>query len=201
MSYCVATFRSGSAICGGRKEKFNKVYEKKTYNGVLEVSFAPLVDVKDPLVVRFDSVRRQADDLDIALLKIGGTARDLREFGGAYRSEVIRVRKKDGLASTSVSVIIPGNKISKHTQELPIHSWNLMVPLVVSASKSGAILPRRRVGILFSSDQGREGQIGDSHMARSLYKKSRNRDRIEKLSLRLSHAMSIQMTPLHMIRS
>jgi hypothetical protein len=84
------------------------------YNGVLEVSFAPLVDVKDPLVVRFDAVRRQANDLDLTLLEIGGTARDFRKFGGAYRSEVIGVRKKDGLAITLVSVD-PGNtnKISK----------------------------------------------------------------------------------------
>ena len=29
------------------------------------------------------------------------------------------------------------------TQELPIHSWNLMGPLVVSASKSGAVSPKR----------------------------------------------------------
>jgi hypothetical protein len=70
-----------------------------TYNGELEVSLAPLVDVKDPLVVGFDSVRRQADHLDFALLEIGGTARDFRKFGGAYRSEVIGVRKKDGLES------------------------------------------------------------------------------------------------------
>lgn len=29
------------------------------------------------------------------------------------------------------------------TQELPIHSWNLMGPLVVSAWKSGAVSPKR----------------------------------------------------------
>ena len=29
-----------------------------TYDGVLEVSFSPLVDVEDPLVVRFETVRR-----------------------------------------------------------------------------------------------------------------------------------------------
>lgn len=69
-----------------------------TYNGILDVSFSPLVDVKDPLVVRFDTVRRQPDDLDIALREIPLTARDFRKFGSAHRGEVIRVRKKDGLA-------------------------------------------------------------------------------------------------------
>jgi hypothetical protein len=49
-------------------------------------------------VVRFDTVRRQANHLDITLLEIGGTARDFRKFGGAYRSEIIGVRKEDGLA-------------------------------------------------------------------------------------------------------
>lgn len=37
-----------------------------------------------------------------------------------------------------------------HTQESPIHSWNLMGPAVVSASKSGAVLPRRREGAIVS---------------------------------------------------
>ena len=33
------------------------------------------------------------------------------------------------------------------TQESPIHSWNLIGPAVVWASKSGAMLPRRRAGM------------------------------------------------------
>jgi hypothetical protein len=72
-------------------------YIQETYNGILEVSFPVLVDVEDPLLVRFDAVRRQANDLDIALREIGLTARDFRKFGGAHRSEVIRVRKKNDL--------------------------------------------------------------------------------------------------------
>jgi len=66
----------------------------------LDVSFSPLVDVLDPLVVRFDAVRRQPNDLDIALREIGLTARDFGKFGGAHRGEVIGVRKKDGLVLT-----------------------------------------------------------------------------------------------------
>jgi hypothetical protein len=73
-------------------------YVRGTYNGILDVSFSPLVDILDPLVVRFDTVRRQPNDLDIALRKIGLTARNFRKFGGAHRGEVIGVRKKDGLA-------------------------------------------------------------------------------------------------------
>jgi hypothetical protein len=51
-------------------------------------------------VVRFDTVRRQPNDLDIALREIGLTARDFRKFGSADRGEVIGVRKKDDLAVT-----------------------------------------------------------------------------------------------------
>ena len=75
-----------------------------TYNWELEVRFAPLVDVEDPPLVRTEIVRRQADDLDLALLEIGSTARHFRKLGGAYRSEVVGVRKEDGLGSSSVSV-------------------------------------------------------------------------------------------------
>ena len=66
----------------------------------MNVSFSPLVDVLDPLVVRFDTVRGQPNDLDIALREIDLTARDFRKFGRADRGEVIGVRKKDGLACT-----------------------------------------------------------------------------------------------------
>ena len=48
-------------------------------------------------MVRFDAVRRQPNDLDIALREIGFAARDFRKFGSAHRGEVIGVRKKNGL--------------------------------------------------------------------------------------------------------
>jgi hypothetical protein len=38
------------------------------------------------------------------------------------------------------------------TQESSIQSWNLIGPAVVSASKSGAILPRRREGIVVTDN-------------------------------------------------
>ena len=136
--------------CEGRS--FDGVYPRNTYDGILDVSFSPLVDVLDPPVVRIDTVGRQPNDLDIALREIGLMDRDFRKLGSAHRGEVIGVRKKDGLALT----IDFGERQSEErdiqagTQESPIHSWNLIGPLEVSASKSGAMLPRRRVGILFN---------------------------------------------------
>lgn len=44
--------------------------------------------------------------------------------------------------------------VRERTHESPIHSWNLMGPLVVSASKSGAVFPRRRAGMVMSVAKG-----------------------------------------------
>lgn len=87
---------------GVRKECQHGI--QATYNGELEVRFSPLVDVEDPPLMRSEVVRRQANDLDVALLEIGSTARHFRKLGGAYRSEVVGVRKEDGLGSSSASV-------------------------------------------------------------------------------------------------
>lgn len=73
--------------------------------------------------------------------------RNLGELGRAHRGEVTRVREEDSLreANTIVQhrpalVLCASTAL---TQESPIHSWNLIVPLVVCASKSGAVSPRR----------------------------------------------------------
>lgn len=68
-----------------------------TYDGVLEVSLSPLVDVLNPLVVRLEIVGRQPYDLDLTLREIGLTSRDFGKFSGADGSEVIGMREEDGL--------------------------------------------------------------------------------------------------------
>ncbi len=74
-----------------------------SYNRELEVSFSPLVDIDNPSFMRSEIVRRQANDLDAPLLKIGGTARDLCELSGTDRGKVVRVGEKDGLIVTASS--------------------------------------------------------------------------------------------------
>ena len=97
--------------------------------------------------MRVEAVGRQADDLDTAVGEVGLTARDLSELSRANRGEVIRVRKEDRLQKTSVRGLL-WRRRAQRTQESPIQSWNLIFPAVVSASKSGAVLPRRRVGMM-----------------------------------------------------
>lgn len=75
--------------------------------------------------------------------------RDVRELGRAHWREVTRVREEHYLC-VCARWVRPGGLGSLHggggrTHESPIQSWNLMCPSVVSASKSGATLPRRRV--------------------------------------------------------
>ena len=75
-----------------------------------------------------------------------------------------------------------------------------MGPLDVSASKSGAVLPKRRVGIFSQSALIRTemGRQGDSRMlACFITKTSEGIETSLSLSLRLPHAMLIQMTQLH----
>jgi hypothetical protein len=50
-------------------------------------------------------------------------------------------------------------------QESPSHSWNLIGPAVVSASKSGAMLPRRRVGMLSRLSGGQKLELYLLHHA------------------------------------
>lgn len=68
-----------------------------TYDGVLDVSLSPLVDVLDPLVMRLETVGGQSYDLDVTLHEIRLASRNFGKFGGADRSEVIGVREEDGL--------------------------------------------------------------------------------------------------------
>lgn len=92
-----------------------------------------------------ETVGRNTDDLDVALGKVGFTTSDLAELSGANRGEVSRMREEDGLERNSDK---DEGSERDHTQELPIHSWKLIGPFVVSAWKSGAMLPRRREGMI-----------------------------------------------------
>ena len=106
---------------------------------------AVLVDIQDPLVVILEIVGRNTDDLDVALCKVVCATSDLAELGGADRGEVSGMREEDDLECSSAK---DGRNEEGHTQELPIHSWKLIRPAVVSAWKSGAMLPRRREGMI-----------------------------------------------------
>ena len=94
------------------------------------------VDVLDPLVVIVETVGRDADHLDVAPCKVARTARDLAELGGADGGEISGVGEEDGLQDRS-------ERDRRHgegdTQESPIHSWKLIGPAVVTASKLGVV--------------------------------------------------------------
>lgn len=70
---------------------------QRTYDRELEVSLSPFVDIKDPFVVRLETVCGETNDFDITPLKISGTARDFSKFGRADGSKVIGMREKNGL--------------------------------------------------------------------------------------------------------
>ena len=86
--------------------------------------------------------------------------RNFCKLGGADGSEVSRMREEYGLimvVSTSRWYLESQVRQLIHTQESPIHSWNLIVPLVVGASKSGAMSPRRSPIAARLRDVGEEG--------------------------------------------
>lgn len=146
-----------------------------THDGVLYACRRGLVanldDVVYPLVVLLQGVGRDAYDLDVPRAKLGCAAtgrppRPERAAGrgkwrsGAHRCEMSASSvvhtgvKSPGCEKNIICVCVrwvrPGGLGSLHggegrTHESPIQSWNLMCPSVVSASKSGATLPRRRV--------------------------------------------------------
>jgi len=94
------------------------------------------VDIFNPSIVFLKAVSRNTDDFYIAFGKVVSTAGYFTELGRANWSEISRVGEKNSLNfEVNHQLKHPG---SKQTQELPIHSWNLMRPAVVSASKSGA---------------------------------------------------------------
>ena len=92
-----------------------------------------------------EAIGRNADELNTPLCEFGCAASDFTELGGADRSKVCWMGEQDRLAQFSELLRLP---LMPLTHESPIHSWNLIGPAVVKASKSGAVLPRRREGIL-----------------------------------------------------
>lgn len=111
-------------------------------NGVFDGAARDFVDILNPFLMGLEGVGAQADELDIAFVKFR------LEFGNSAELEAISIRvanSEDGIGGGRTSVVQTGVKSSgwenKMAYELPMYSWNLMGPFVVSASKSGATLP------------------------------------------------------------
>lgn len=131
----------------------------QTHDGELNIglvvrvahSVPELIDILDPLLVTLQSVSGEADNLDTSFLELLLLARDLAKFSCADLiktcTELSMCVKAHDVRSEKL-MILTGVKSAgcekRMPQESPSQSWNLMGPLVVSASKSGAMLPRRR---------------------------------------------------------
>lgn len=106
-----------------------------------------LIDVLYPAAMALNSVGAQTDELDVALGELGLELREGTQLGGADRGVVLRVGEQDDpLVANEVveldwatrllsACCLPG---ISHRHEC----WTY--PAVVSASKSGATVPRRR---------------------------------------------------------
>lgn len=73
------------------------------YNWELDVGGSDLgavfIDVFHPLLMFFEAIGRNANNLDVALRKVGSAAGDLTKLSGAHRCEVSGMREQDGLHS------------------------------------------------------------------------------------------------------
>lgn len=132
--------------------RYRDQYADITYDRELHIRRASLgsvlVDVLDPLVVACQAVGGNSDHFGVSLSEVGGSPRNFTKLGGAHWGKIAGVREQDRLDNRQI--IQPPQEdlsVQKHTQESPIHSWNLIGPAVVSAVKSGAVFPRRRDGI------------------------------------------------------
>jgi len=83
------------------------------------------LDILDPSFVLLETVVGEADDFHTTVIKVLGATSNFSKLSGADWGKVIRMREENGQLPSS-------------------HSWNLIRPAVVSASKSGATLPRRK---------------------------------------------------------
>ena len=77
-----------------------------------------LIDIRDPARMVLGAVDAQANDLDAAFAPLGLQLSRCTELGCTYRREVCRMGEE-------------------HDQELPMNSWKLIGPVLVSAVKSG----------------------------------------------------------------
>jgi len=131
---------------------------------------AKRLDVLHPSVVFVDLIGRETDDLYATGSKVWGTAGDFAELSGANRGKIVCKRgsvsskglrwkknptgmgEEDGLCARKrrgASVLSTRSaRCYQRTHESPIQSWNLIGPTVVSASKSGAMFPRRKDGMV-----------------------------------------------------
>jgi hypothetical protein len=111
-----------------------------------------LVNVLDPFLVRVEGVGTQSDELDTSLVELGLELGERTELGSVMSTQQTgrltkgkEAQREKGVKEDHTSVVQTGVKSSgwenKTTQLSPIKSWNLMGPFVVSASKSGAVLP------------------------------------------------------------
>ena len=89
-----------------------------------------------------DCVCAQTDELGVPLCELRLELCEGAELGGADGSVVFGVGKEDDPAD-NVSDEAVCTRCFGAYQLSPMKSWNLIGPLVVSASKSGAVLPRR----------------------------------------------------------
>ena len=75
--------------------------QEKAYNRELNVCrpyFGAVgVYVRNPFMVLFETICGDTNNLHIALLEICSTTSDLSKFGGADRSKISWMRKKDDL--------------------------------------------------------------------------------------------------------
>jgi hypothetical protein len=115
-------------------------------DGELEAGARDLVDVLDPATVAVDGVGRETNELDTTLGELGLELSEGTELGGADGGVVLGVREQNHPLISNELVEVDGTGgVSVSEAQHKVHDrLQSTYPLVVSASKFGATLPRRR---------------------------------------------------------